>query len=581
METTKNPVTRLAYYLKPYMGLLGLQLVLTILFAASNILAIPLVRDMSNAVTHNSKYYLGSHMFNMGICAVVYVVTKYAQQYVMTYISYSILIKIRLELYEKLLRLPLSFYKQWKQGEIISRVFSDGEVVRDAIVNGFKDILPSIFTFIGVLGYLLYLNWRLTLIVFATVPLVIFNSQYFGARIRKESSTIQNKTASITHIFQETISNISIIKAFTLESNRTHLFDSENHQNFLSQLRSLRFRINYQSLLEITQFLLMVFLVWFGGYEVVTGVMSGPELLSFFTGLLLLSEPTINMSYGYTRFQQGIVSARRIFNILDIQESIQNRPNAIQNISLDGGIEFKNISFWYSTAAEPIIKNVSLSVQPGEIVALVGHSGSGKSTLINLIPRFYDASEGSVLISGTDVRDIDLYTLRSQIGLVTQESLLFRGSIFNNIRFGKLDATMDEVIEAAKQAHAHEFIEKLPLQYNTLLMDRGVSVSGGQRQRISIARAILKNPKILILDEATSALDSESEGIVQDALYSLMKNRTTFVIAHRLSTILHAHKIVVVKEGQISEIGTHESLLENGGIYRNLYDMQFNREIGS
>ncbi len=575
MSTPASPIKRLAYYLKPHGWLLALQLVLTILFAASNILAIPLIRDLSHAITSRSEYYLGSHMFNIGLCAIVYVLTKYAQQYLMTYISYSILIKIRQELFEKLLRLPLSFYKQWKQGEIISRVFSDGEVVRDAIVNGFKDILPSIFTFIGVLGYLLYLNWRLTIIVFATVPLVIINSQYFGARIRKESSTIQNKTASITHIFQETISNISIIKSFTMEKNRRHLFDTENNQNFVSQLRSLRFRINYQALLEITQFLLMVFLVWFGGREVVTAQMSGPELLSFFTGLLLLSEPTINMSYGYTRFQQGIVSARRIYNILDLEETIQNSPDAKTGLHLDGRVEFQNVSFWYASAAEPIIKNVSLEVAPGEIVALVGHSGSGKSTLINLISRFYDPSEGSILISGVDVREIDLFTLRSQIGLVTQESLLFRGSIFNNIRFGKLDATMDDVIAAAKQAHAHEFIEKLPLKYNTLLMDRGVSVSGGQRQRISIARAILKNPKILILDEATSALDSESEGIVQDALNTLMKNRTTFIIAHRLSTVFHADKIVVIKDGQIAEIGNHETLLAQGGVYKNLYDMQF------
>ena len=365
------------------------------------------------------------------------------------------------------------------------------------------------------------------------------------------------------------------MQSFTMESHEIKRFLKENERNFRMSMKGVRISALQEPVLSMLQFAAIASLVWYGGYEVASGHMNGANLVAFFTGIALLIDPIMALSRLYTSTQQSFASAERVFTILDTESTVKDKINAKVLDKIIGQVEFKNVTFNYDARESNALNDVNVKVEPGKIVALVGPSGSGKSTFVNLILRFYDPIEGDVFVDGYNIKDISVSSLREGIGVVPQETLLFSTTVKENIKYGKVSATDDEVVMAAKQANAHDFIEELSEKYNTLVGERGIRLSGGQRQRIAIARAILRNPRILILDEATSSLDTQSERLVQSALQTLMKGRTTFVIAHRLSTVLFADRILVFDKGHIIEAGKHEELLSRSGLYKKLYEMQF------
>ncbi len=566
---------RILSYLKPHTGRLLWALLLSLLFATSNVLFMPLTRDIVNGIAVKEVAYIHNHMINAFLLYALRLAAKAGLTYVMAYVGLSVINTIRIQLFSNLQSLSIDFHHKWKQGDIITRAFMDVEKVKQAIILNFEEVLPNILTLLGVIGYLFYISWKLTLFAGLSIPLFIFLVSFFTKMIKKVTGQIQRKTSNLTHLFQESLSNIKIIQAFTMEKHQINKFIKATNRNFLATLKETKLKCLQNPSVSYLQFASFAAVVWYGAFEVANGNMTGPNLASFFTGTLLLIDPVIALSNIFTTTQQSLVSAHRIFEILDSEPTIQSPTHPTLLPKIHGKLEFKNVGFQYSERGEQVLEGFDLSVSAGEIVALVGPSGAGKSTIINLIPRFYDPTSGDIKLDGVDLRAIDLKALRSHIAIVPQESILFRGTILENIRYGKTSATEPEVIDALKQANAWEFVSELPDQIFAKVGDKGFKLSGGQRQRISIARAILRDPRILILDEATSALDSTSEKLVQDALVKLMKNRTTFVIAHRLSTIIHANKIVVIVNGRIDDVGTHEMLIQKAGMYSTLYTTQF------
>ena len=421
---------------------------------------------------------------------------------------------------------------------------------------------------------MVYLDWKLTLFTFCTFPVVLFFMDFFGKKIRKSGHRIQQATADITSILQETLAATRVVKSFVREPYEIARFDQQNKANFYANMKSAKLMGTLSPVIEFIAALGVTAIIWFGGRSVIGGDITAGSLVAFLVYAINISNPIKRIARVLGSIQKALAAAERVFYIMDLTDTIPQKPDAITLPSVEGNVEFRHVSFAYNKG-ETILHDVSFSAKPGQAIALVGPSGAGKSTVASLLPRFYDVTEGASFVDGHDVRDVTLASLREQVGIVPQETNLFNDTVYNNILYGRLDATRDEVIAAAKAANADEFIQQLPKGYDTQLGDRGVNISGGQRQRISIARAILKNPRILILDEATSALDTESERIVQEALDRLMVGRTSFVIAHRLSTIQNAAKIIVLDKGSIVEEGTHQQLMAKHGLYAHLHDIQF------
>jgi subfamily B ATP-binding cassette protein MsbA len=434
------------------------------------------------------------------------------------------------------------------------------------------------------LGIALTLSWQLTLLSFIVFPFSLFIISAIGVRLYKESGVVQEKMADITSVLQETISNVKVVKAFAMEDFEDRKFRRETNSYFRTILKMTRIRNLASPVTEFLSVVAGVAIIWYGGRQVlVTGEMKAAEFLGFLFVIFQVMPPVKELSNVANRLQEFAAAGRRIFEILDTKPSVQNHPNAVPLEKLKSAIEFKGVSFVYANgdsadvAQREILVGISLKVKKGEVIAIVGPSGSGKTTLVDLIPRFYDPVEGSITIDGVDVREIDLRSLRNQIGIVTQETILFNDTVRNNIAYGLSDCPETKVRDAARAANALEFIKAMPQGFESVIGDRGVKLSGGQRQRLSIARALLKNPPIMIFDEATSALDSESEILVQEAIERLMKNRTSFIIAHRLSTIRNADRIIVLEKGKIVQEGRHVELLkQKSGLYKRLCDLQFN-----
>ncbi|MEI6207723.1 MAG: ABC transporter ATP-binding protein [Desulfuromonadales bacterium] len=480
---------------------------------------------------------------------------------------------IRNDLYNSSIRLDMAFFNRHSTGELMSHVTNDIALMQDGMSQVLCGLFRDLISALSLLGVIFYRNWQLAIITFVVIPATAYPAQLIGKKIKKSSGRSLDVMGGITGILQETFSGVKVIKAFGLEGRTTERFCAVNREYF-NQVR--RF-LTYESLATPVSETIISFgvagVVYFGGSQVMSGQMTASEFFSFIAAMVMVFNPIKKLQGSYNVVQRSAGAAERVFRLLDQRRSIVERPGAVDVGRSSGVVEFRGVSFSYND--EPVLQEISLTAERNRMIALVGPSGGGKSTLVSLIPRFYDVDQGAILIDGHDIRDITLGSLISQIALVDQETTLFNESIANNIRYGKPEAGLEEVLEAAQAAFAHDFIMQLPEGYDTNIGDRGVRLSGGQRQRICIARALLKNAPILILDEATSALDTESEQMVQKALDNLMVDRTTFVIAHRLSTVLHADMIVVLEGGRIVESGSHDDLVTNSGLYSRLHSLQF------
>ena len=498
----------------------------------------------------------------------------YGQSYLVSYIGQRVVVDVREVMFRKFQRMPMAYFDKHQTGETMSYLTNDVGAIQSALVDNLIEMFTEGAILIGSIAMMFYLDWKLTLLTLITVPLVGISMRIFGKKIKSTSRIIQEKLADITSLLQESISSIRVVKSFVREKYEIDRFRVENELNFKATIDNVKITSLLTPTVEFLAAVAVTFIVWFGGYEVVNGIISAGALVAFLTYAVNLANPVKRLSRIYGRLQKAMAAIDRIFGVLDLPETVNDKPNATELPQVKGNVSVENVTFSYD-GMHNALENVSFEVKAGQMIAFVGPSGAGKSTIANLIPRFYDVTSGDIKIDGFDIRDVKVDSLREQIGIVPQETLLFSTTVMENIRYGRLNATDAEVIAAAKAANADKFICELPEGYQTKIGERGLNLSGGQRQRMAIARAMLKNPQILILDEATSALDTESEKIVQAALDELMKGRTSFVIAHRLSTIFGADKIFVIDKGRICEQGTHKELLERGGVYSNLYNIQF------
>ncbi len=569
---------RLLSYLKPYRRQIIGAILCMVIVSITNILLIPLIGKLSEAI--GSRNFSLLNMVVLGAVALYFFrgVATYGQGYLTSFAGYRVVTDLRIQVYRHIQDMSLDFFSKWRTGEVISRVTNDISVVQSAVIASVMEIMPNLLTLIGVIGYLIYLNWRLTLITFLVIPLLSFIINRFGSEMREVSREAQKKAADVASILQETVSGARVVKSFAMEKHETKKFTEELEKSFGLTLKQAQINVTQGPLLAFLQVLAIVAVVWYGAYEVVSGRLSPAELISFFAGLAMIADPVSKLGTINTTIQNALASAERIFEVIDIQPSIKEKENALELGTIKGEIEFRDVSFRYDKDGKVVLKNISFSVRPGEVIALVGRSGAGKSTVVNLIPRFYDPEKGTIMIDGHDLKDLKLESLRKQMGIIPQETVLFSGTIRDNIAYSKLEASDQEVERVSQLANAHDFIMTLPDRYQTLVGERGVRVSGGERQRIAIARALLRDPRILIFDEATSSLDSESERLVQEAMQRLISGRTVFIIAHRLSTVQHADRILVIDQGEITEQGTHQELLLKNGIYKKLYEMQFQDE---
>lgn len=570
-----NLYLRILKFIRPYLGRLIAAGFCTVMTAAANLYVPWIVRDVIDKVFQNKDSDL-LNLISLGIVVIFFArgIFYYGQSYLMNYVGESIVIDVRGIVYRKLMTLSTHFFDTNKLGTIMSYVTNDVAALQGAMVANSIEIITETSVLIGSVGAMVYLDWKLTLFTFCTFPVVLFFMDFFGKKIRKSGHRIQQATADITSILQETLAATRVVKSFVREPYEIARFDQQNKANFYANMKSAKLMGTLSPVIEFIAALGVTAIIWFGGRSVIGGDITAGSLVAFLVYAINISNPIKRIARVLGSIQKALAAAERVFYIMDLTDTIPQKPDAITLPSVEGNVEFRHVSFAYNKG-ETILHDVSFSAKPGQAIALVGPSGAGKSTVASLLPRFYDVTEGAIFVDGHDVRDVTLASLREQVGIVPQETNLFNDTVYNNILYGRLDATRDEVIAAAKAANADEFIQQLPKGYDTQLGDRGVNISGGQRQRISIARAILKNPRILILDEATSALDTESERIVQEALDRLMVGRTSFVIAHRLSTIQNAAKIIVLDKGSIVEEGTHQQLMAKHGLYTHLHDIQF------
>ena len=579
VRPSMTEVRRLLSYLRPYKGRMAISIVALVFSAALNLVFPWVIQNVVDSVLVRHDYAELNRITLLLIATfLVRSIFTYIQVYTLTFTGERIVTDLRKQVYTHLHRLSLRFFTNRRTGELVSRLSSDVTLVRSALTNNVASVLSQSLTFIGSLVLMLVLNWRLSLFILALVVVVVVSAALFGRRMRKLSTTVQDELATSTAQAEEALGAVRVVKAFNREVYESERYGTQVERTFDVTLAMTIWRSAFGPLIAFLAFSALGAILWFGGREVLAGRLTGGELIAFLVYGLNISAALGAFTGLYTQLQEAIGASRRVFEILDEQPDIQDLPGARPLPSVRGQVRFERVSFAYEAQTEHVLHDIDLEIEPGEALALVGPSGAGKSTLFNLIPRFYDPTHGVVRIDGDDLRAVTLDSLRSQIGLVPQETQLFSGSVRDNLRYGKLDASDVELEDAARAANAEEFILRLPQGYDTLVGERGVKLSGGQRQRVAIARAILKDPRILLLDEATSSLDSESEGLVQEALERLMRNRTTVMIAHRLSTVHKANRIAVLDQGHLVELGSHTELLLRDGLYARLYRLQFKTE---
>ena len=569
-------VKKLKKYIKKYYILIILNILLALVSSAVSAAPVTLIKKLFDKGIHGKNetaiLYAVGGMILLSILGafLVYWTTMLSGK-----ISSSIYKNIVDDLYVKIQSLDMEYFSRTKVGELMTKVLNDPANVNTFILE-FFEFLKYIFTAISYLVIAIHTDWKLTIGMFVSAPILMITVKKYSKKLKKSGKERQETTGILNSKLQETLSGIRVIRAFATEKQEIHNFKKISLELKKVVMKTVGYNAKSNSVSEALNYIMVAILLLFGGYRILRGrVFTTGDFITIMTSIGSMYTPIRRSANIYNSLSTNIPSIGRIFVILDVVPEIADAPDCVKFEEFRTDITFENVDFRYKDNDEKILKNINLIAKKGETVALVGNSGGGKSTLVNLIPRFFDVDAGMITIDGINVKDYKIKSLRKKIGIVPQETFLFGGTVLENIKYGNQKASVEEVIEAAKKANAHEFIEKLEQGYETEIGERGVKLSGGQKQRISIARAILENPQILILDEATSALDNESEQLVQDALEKLMKGKTTFVIAHRLSTIINSDKIVVIQQGEIKEVGSHEELLDKDGIYKSLYNKSF------
>ena len=569
-------VKKLKKYIKKYYLLIILNMVLAMVSSIVSVSPLILVKRLvdQGILGSNEKdiLYAAGGMICLAIVGAILI---YWNGILSVIISSSIYKNITDDLYVKIQSLDMEYFSRTKIGELMIKVLNDPSNVNYLIIESFN-MVSEVFRAVVCLIIAFYKDWKLTLGVLVIAPILMVTVKRYSKKLKKSGRARQEATGILNSKLQETLSGIRVIKAFAMEKEEIKDFKKKSMELKRVALKSARYTSKSSAISEAINYIMVAMLLMFGGFRVLRGNhFTTGDFITIVGAISSMYTPVKRAISRYNEISMNIPSIGRIFEILDVVPEIADAPDCVKFEEFRSDITFENVDFRYKDNDEKILKNINLVAKKGETVALVGNSGGGKSTLVNLIPRFFDVDAGEISIDGINVKDYKIKSLRKKIGIVPQETFLFGGTVLENIRYGNQQASVEEVIEAAKKANAHEFIEKLEQGYETEIGERGVKLSGGQKQRISIARAILENPQILILDEATSALDNESEQLVQDALEKLMKGKTTFVIAHRLSTIINSDKIVVIQQGEIKEVGSHEELLDKDGIYKSLYNKSF------
>lgn len=568
---------RVLHYIRPYSRWMTISIIALIVSAGLGLVLPLVIRNLVDFVLlENNLQQLNRLGILLMVVFIVQGIFSFIHRLSLAYVGERAVVDIRVEVFSHLQTLSLKYYADHRTGEIISRLTSDVTLLQSAITNNVVALLRQAITLVGAAIFLFVLDWQLTLIILAGIPPVTLTMVFLGRKIRKAAKIVQDNLAEAANVVEETTSGVRIVKSFARESYEIGRYTDRVQKVFEAALYRAKIGAVLGPVIGFMAFASITITLWFGSYAVIQERMTAGDLVAYLVYTMLVATPIATLAGLYSQFQSALGATERLFDLLDTEADIASKENAPALPPVAGEVAFDGVDFDYDGKVA-ILKEVTFTARPGQVIALVGPSGAGKSTLVNLIPRFYDVGNGRITIDNYDIRDVQVLSLRQQIGIVPQETILFSDTVEANIRYGKLDATQDEIEDAARAANAHDFIiHDLPDGYATMVGERGVKLSGGQRQRVAIARAILKDPRILILDEATSSLDSESEGLVQEALERLMKGRTSFVIAHRLSTVQNADWVLVLEGGRVVEQGTHATLLANPvGLYTRLHQMQF------
>jgi ATP-binding cassette, subfamily B, bacterial len=551
-------------YMQPHWRIFAIALVCTVAFVTTMPLMAYMVGQAGGMIGEGQVAALAQLSGLVAVLFIVRGILLYGQDSLMAKAAFAIVLDLRQRVYRHLHSLGLDYFETAATGDLSYRLTEDIDRIGEVINKAFHQLVPCILTILSLLGYMLYLNWPLTLATLITAPLVGVLVGWFGDRLLQLSRLSQNQVANLSSMLTEVFSGIRLVKAFAAEPYEINRFVKAAQTNQQSRYATERVKAIQYPVIAFLEAVSIIMLFLLGTWQISLGNLTAKDLISFGTGVALIIEPIQQITANYSEIKQGQASLDRVFELFQIQPNIKEKPGAIALATVNGQVEYRQIQFGYRLD-QPVLQNLNLLALPGEVIALVGHSGAGKTTLVNLLPRFYDPQSGQILVDGVDIQTVTVRSLRQQIGLVPQETVLFSGTIAENIAFGQTELDMSAIQAAAKVANAHQFISQFPEGYQTWVGERGITLSGGQRQRIAIARAVLRNPRILILDEATSALDAESEALVQEALERVMQGRTVFIIAHRLTTVRRADRIVVLEQGRVVESGTHAELLNQTG----------------